>query len=114
MLFVVAVGVFNFAIAHYRAALSDYGQSAATAAQRALATLTESPTGLTDLLDWFLIIAGIAFCFFATWDWFKMDDPYPGYGDMDRLAKQGRRKTMRRKWASSTTRRDESGMKRCG
>lgn len=95
LLFFAFLLTFNFAIAHYRAALATYRGGNPSAAQQAWDSLIHRPFGLVDLMDWILIGTGVTFCLLATLDWFRMDDPYPGYGDIDRRAIAGRREYAR-------------------
>ena len=48
-----------------------------------------SPFGLGGFYSYMLFLIGLAMCAFGALDWFRMDDPYPGYGRRERL----RRKT---------------------
>ncbi len=104
----------NLFVAHYREALPpDYplppdttmvAQSVATqvppadsvpetcwrgpdethADQEALCLFRASPFGLTGFYSWMLLLIGLAMCAAAAMDWFKTDDPYPGYGKRER------------------------------
>lgn len=56
-------------------------------ARLALHTYTESPFALTQFDSVMLLIVGCAFCVLATFDFYNMDDPYPGYGRVDRRGK---------------------------
>ena len=114
---VAVVAVFwNLFVAHYREALSpDYppapdtlvaavqevgpetpetaqcwiGPDEADADQEALCLFRASPFGLGGFYSYMLFLIGLAMCAFGALDWFRMDDPYPGYGRRERL----RRKT---------------------
>ena len=115
ILFSVAiVAVFwNLFVAHYREALADdyppapetltaasseleretaacwRGPDEADADQEALCLFRASPFGLGGFYSYMLLLIGLAMCAFGALDWFKSDDPYPGYGKRERL----RRKT---------------------
>ena len=115
---VVGVAVFwNLFVAHYREALPpDYppapdttlvAQAPATdsipepcwrgpdethADQEALCLFRASPFGLNGFYSYMLLLIGLAMCAAAAIDWFKTDDPYPGYGKRERH----RRKTEER------------------
>ena len=115
---VVGVAVFwNLFVAHYREALPpDYppapdttrvAQAPATdstpetcwrgpdethADQEALCLFRASPFGLNGFYSYMLLLIGLAMCAAAAMDWFKTDDPYPGYGRRERH----RRKTEER------------------
>ncbi|MCI0666726.1 MAG: hypothetical protein L0Y43_01575 [Methylococcaceae bacterium] len=74
--------VFNLCIAHYREIL---GSSEETAVGQVIGHLMESPFGLTDLNSWLLLCMGVFFALIATVDGYKADDPYPGYGKIQRI-----------------------------
>jgi hypothetical protein len=80
---------FNLGVAHYRAA-AESATSAMETATVAFETLTQHPFGLENLYDWLLFAVGVSFFVIAATDWFKMDDPYPGYGDASERAAAGR------------------------
>ena len=118
---VVAV-FWNLFVAHYREALpSDYplppetaelaqspvtqspqtdslpetcwrGPDETDADQEALCLFRASPFGLNGFYSYMLLLIGLAMCAGAAIDWFKTDDPYPGYGRRERH----RRKTDER------------------
>lgn len=76
---------FNLLIAHYRTAMagvidSDMGD----AAHVAILTFLTSPFGLEDIESWLLLITGCTFSLIATLDFWKMDDPYLGFGERTR------------------------------
>ena len=52
--------------------------------QEALCLFRASPFGLTGFYSWMLLLIGLAMCAAAAMDWFKTDDPYPGYGKRER------------------------------
>ncbi len=52
--------------------------------QEALCLFSASPFGLTGFQSWMLLLIGLAMCVGAAMDWFKTDDPYPGYGKRER------------------------------
>lgn len=72
-----------FGIAHYRNALSMGGDNAMSLA---LQTLLTSPIGLNEMSSWLLFFVSLIFGVIAIVDGYKMDDPYPGYGNIFRLA----------------------------
>lgn len=84
--FVVA---FNLLVAHYRDAFeSGSGQTAATlAVQR----FRNAPLNLENLNGWVLFVMGCSFALIAAYDGFRIDDPYPGYGRLARLADEAKR-----------------------
>ena len=76
---------FNLLIAHYRTAMAgmvdaDMGDAAHIAIQ----TFRDTPFGLEDVESWLLLITGCTFSLIATLDFWKMDDPYPGFGERAR------------------------------
>jgi len=75
----------NLAVAHYRSAminLTEYGSI--QAAKDALTTFLSTPFILSDVESWFLFALGSIFCLIATIDFWKMDDPYPHFGEITR------------------------------
>lgn len=42
------------------------------------------PLGFEDVFSWILIVLAIVFGIFATYKGYRIDDPYPGYGQRDR------------------------------
>lgn len=76
------VFLFNLCVAHYRDIL---GTGDETAARQVIDRLIASPLGLADLNSWLLLIMGIFFATVAMIDGYKSDDPYPGYGKIQRL-----------------------------
>lgn len=76
---------FNLLIAHYRTAMAgmidaDMGD----AAHIAIETFSATPFSLEDVESWLLLITGCTFALIATLDFWKMDDPYPGFGERAR------------------------------
>lgn len=68
---------FNLAVAHYRnAVVSDPFEASVVAGRSLLA----NPLGIQDLQSWGLFLIGIIFSTIAAYDGWRMDDPYPGYG----------------------------------
>ena len=114
------VGVFwNLFVAHYREALPpDYpaqpdttvvaeapaaesmpeacwhGPDEADADQEALCLFQASPFGLTGFYSWMLLVIGLAMCAAAAIDWYKTDDPYPGYGARERHRRKTEKKLL--------------------
>ena len=68
------------------------GPDEADADQEALCLFRASPLGLGGFYSYMLLLIGLAMCAAAAMDWFKTDDPYPGYGKRERH----RRKTEER------------------
>jgi hypothetical protein len=77
---VVYVGLafgFNLAVAHYRTAMTGDPFDASVNAYR---DLLARPFGIEDLESWGLFVMGFMFSLFAAYDGWRLDDPYPGYG----------------------------------
>jgi len=77
IVFLAAAFGFNLAVAHYRTAMSGDPFEASFTAYR---HLRESPFGIEDLESWALFVMGFLFSMGAAYDGWRMDDPYPGYG----------------------------------
>jgi hypothetical protein len=115
--FVVAVALaFNFLVGHYREALAvDYppepvatvvdseaanagaeacwrGPDEADADQEALCLFMQNPVRLGGFYSYLLLLIGVLWWLAGTADWFKLDDPYPGYGKKDRRRRKAERK----------------------
>ncbi len=56
--------------------------------QEALCLFRASPFGLNGFYSYMLLLIGLAMCAAAAMDWFKTDDPYPGYGRRERHRKK--------------------------
>lgn len=65
------------------------GPDASDADQEAFCLFFASPFGLGGFHSYMLLLIGLAMCAAAAMDWFRTDDPYPGYGRRERR----RRKT---------------------
>ena len=64
------------------------GPDEADADQEALCLFRASPFGLNGFYSYMLLLIGLAMCAAAAMDWFKTDDPYPGYGRRERHRKK--------------------------
>lgn len=73
---------FNLLVGHYRDALG--GPSPENASAIALNSFTLHPFVLAAFQSWILFAMGLFFSAVAAFDGFKMDDPYPGYGKINR------------------------------
>ena len=76
-----------------------------TPTRKRSASSAPARSGLGGFYSYMLLLVGLAMCAAAAMDWFKTDDPYPGYGKRERH----RRKTeerleqdRRELWATST------------
>lgn len=74
--------VFNLSVAHYRELLSSSDE---IAVMRVIDRLVSAPFALADLNSWLLWVMGVFFALIAMFDGYKSDDPYPGYGRVQRL-----------------------------
>lgn len=81
----MAVIMLNLFVAHFRSAMmnvADFGSidAAATAWQ----TFYADAFALHDIESWLLFATGCCFSVLATIDFWKTDDPYPGFGEITR------------------------------
>lgn len=95
----------TLAAAHYRVATNDIAQSqpspsgqSATpmppgvstdldqwrAARLAWQRFARNPFGFEDVFSWILVVLALIFGIFASYKGYRVDDPYPGYGELDR------------------------------
>jgi len=95
----------TLAAAHYRVATNDIAQSqpetsapgtsqlppqVATdfdqwrAAKLAWQRFARNPVGFEDVFSWILVVLAVIFGIFASYKGYRIDDPYPGYGELDR------------------------------
>ena len=91
--------------AHYRAATGDIAQSPPEtaaqvgtslpshvttdfdqwrAARLAWQRFARNPVGFDDVFSWILVMLAVVFGIFASYKGYRIDDPYPGYGQLDR------------------------------
>ena len=68
------------------------GPDESHADQEALCLFTASPFGLNGFYSYMLLLIGLAMCAAAAMDWFKTDDPYPGYGRRERHRRKSEEK----------------------
>lgn len=87
---IIWIGVYNVFIGHWR--VTSESSISATSMQNALDSLISAPlSGLLASGDAvMLVIAGIVAAIIAAIDAFFLDDPYYGYGDVDRRHKKAR------------------------
>lgn len=57
-------------------------------AQIAWDKFSDAPLGFNNVLTWIVVVATFMFGVFAAYKGYKMDDPYPGYGHLDKDLKQ--------------------------
>lgn len=101
----------TLASAHYRVATNDIAQAQPSvsgpslsplpprvatdldqwrAARLAWQRFARNPLGFEDVFSWILVVLAVIFGIFASYKGYRVDDPYPGYGELDRELK-GRR-----------------------
>jgi hypothetical protein len=49
-----------------------------------------NPAGFDDVFSWILVVLALVFGIFASYKGYRVDDPYPGYGELDRELKRRR------------------------
>jgi hypothetical protein len=97
--------------AHYRVATNDIAQSQSSvsassadplparvsndldqwrAARLAWQRFARNPVGFEDVFSWILVVLAVVFGIFASYKGYGLDDPYPGYGELDRELKRKR------------------------
>lgn len=79
---VLAVLGFNIMIGHYRDAYESMGDAVSLAAVWHAAI--DNPAGFIALASWLLLLMGCFFSGVGGWKGYRFDDPYPGYGELDR------------------------------
>lgn len=84
-LWLFIVGIWNLFAAHYRDAKSLGFEDPQSAAGQ---LLISQPFGLDGIYSWGLFIIGIIAALVAARSAYRMDDPYPGYGDRGRQHRQ--------------------------
>jgi hypothetical protein len=103
----------TLAAAHYRVATNDIAQSQPQpsvsghsanltpprvptdfdqwkAARFAWQRFERNPLGFEDVFSWILVVLAVIFGIFASYKGYRVDDPYPGYGELDRELKARR------------------------
>lgn len=81
-LFAVLAGGLNLLGAHLRESLRDPSIGNPTTA--AWESFAAQPFGVNDAMAWIFVTISTFFAIGAAIDFYKLDDPYPGYGDVDR------------------------------
>lgn len=84
LFFVTTVGI-ALLIAHFREALAS---DLPDAPRFAVESLRNHPFVLTEIHSWVLLGVSILFAFIACIDGYTLDDPYPGYGRVNRRWKE--------------------------
>lgn len=100
----------TLAAAHYRVATNDIAQMQPApspsagqamppfagdadqwkAARLAWQRFAHNPVGFEDVFSWILVVLAVIFGIFASYKGYRLDDPYPGYGELDRELKRRR------------------------
>jgi hypothetical protein len=81
--YIVFAITLNLALAHYRE-VAGSGTSLDVASQAVIGRLADHPFTLAELKSWILFALGIGFSLAAFIDVAGLDDPYPGYGGIER------------------------------
>lgn len=84
--------------------------------QKALSEILETPLVLHDIKSWWLGCIGVLFAFVSLIDGYKWDDPYPGYGELERRRDMKRENYLDRKhyWLESIKERREQARAEVG
>lgn len=80
-LILVGVVIFNLAVGHYRQQLVI---GSLEPARDALTSFSAHPAALADFEAWLLFFVGLTAFMFSAYKCYHLDDPYPGYGEVDR------------------------------
>lgn len=80
-IFTIISLIFNLLVAHYRTAMIQQPDNAAS---QAMETFSQGITAIADVQSWLLCLLGIGFYFAAVYKGYKADDAYPGYGALAR------------------------------
>lgn len=110
---VVVAVVWNVFVAHYRDALPpEFPEEVVTAEvpseererwglddeeaaeQQAVWLLVQNQLQLNGFNSYMLVLVGLLMCVVAAWKWYKMSDPYPGYGKLERARRRTRRELV--------------------
>lgn len=83
IVYVIFAVCLNLALAHYREVAGE-GTALDIASQAVIGRLADHPLSLAELKSWILFALGIGFSLAALIDVLSLDDPYPGYGRVDR------------------------------
>ena len=106
-----AFALVTLGAAHYRVATNDIAHAQPTvsapgaqalppslagdvdqwkAARLAWQRFAANPVGFDDVFSWILVVLAVVFGIFASYKGYRIDDPYPGYGELDREVKRQR------------------------
>ena len=81
VLAIVGACILALLVGHYRTALDLNWEQAHFDAVK---SIIDSPFGIQTFDSWILVIFSIIIFLVAAWKWYKDDDAYPGFGDIDR------------------------------
>ena len=81
VLAIVVACILALLVGHYRTALDLKSEQPKFDAVK---SIIESPFGIQTFDSWILVIFSIIIFLVAAWKWYKNDDAYPGFGDIDR------------------------------
>ncbi len=82
---VCGIAALALLVSHYRDALIGGAENAGALAMQ---TLTQNPIGLAEPSSWILATLTFAAGIFALWEGYVLDDRYPGYGRVHRMAEE--------------------------
>jgi hypothetical protein len=88
-----AIVLINLAAAHTRAIIATNQASQVTSTEafrQAIYQLKDRPLGIDHLEAWILLALGLVIAALAVWKGYRSDDPYPGYGELDRHLKEAK------------------------
>jgi hypothetical protein len=107
----VCFALVTLAAAHYRVATNDVAQVQPTLSAQSVRAMppgvstdldqwrtarvawqrfARNPVGFEDVFSWILVLLAAIFGIFASYKGYRLDDPYPGYGELDRELKRRR------------------------
>jgi len=81
LLYGTAIAVLNFVVGHYRDLVASYTDNPE---HLVMQKIIDSPLMMQDVFSWLLMITGILFSIFALVDGYKVNDPYPKFGNLQR------------------------------
>ena len=88
VLLVAAILVFNLAVGHFRnsmqASLNDPSADILAMGNDVLQRLSDGPLALASFQTVLLVLLGVVCFGIGAWKWYRRDDPYPGYGELER------------------------------
>ena len=85
--YAVVIFALNLGVAHYREVSAEL---APDVGQRVVERLQTDPFALADAQSWLIFAIGLMFSAIGFWEGRKMDDGYPGYGNVHREAESAK------------------------